>query len=396
MKSKNILFLTPRFPYPLIGGDRIKPYNLFKYLSKHHNVTLVSFNIDRSTTKEHIAAIEELGIKVIDVPLNVKVGVLRTAGRLFTSAPLEVDFFTQPQFKKVVDELLENNKFDLAISFFMRTSGYLKNKSIPTILIAEDCRTLYMKRSYKESYNIFQRAVRFWEYSKLKTFEPKLMDKFDRVTFVTKEDIEYAKKQNPKPEYRLLTNGTDLTKFYPAENNKERKYIMLTGKMDLWANRIMAKYIVKKIMPEVLKVIPTAKLIIVGADATSDVRILKSKYVEITGNVPDLLPYLHKARVFLHPHSGATGIQNKLLEAMAAGCPVVTSQTGNQGIYAKHYEEALIANNTEEFIKYTIQLLQDDDLVEKLSTNSRKLIERTHSWEVVNEQMQGIIEELCD
>ncbi|MEI6091703.1 MAG: glycosyltransferase [bacterium] len=396
MKSKNILFLTPRFPYPLIGGDKIKSYNLLKYLSKHHNVTLVSFNIDHSTTKEHIAAIEELGVKVIDVPLNVKVGVFRTAGRLLTTAPLEVDFFTQPQFKKVVDDLLDNCDIDLAISFFMRTSGYLKNKSIPTILIAEDCRTLYMKRSYKESFNIFQKSVRYWEYRKLRNFEPKLMGNFDIVTFVTKEDIEYAKKQNPKPEYRLLTNGTDLTKFYPAENNKERKFILLTGKMDIWANHIMAKYIVKKIMPEVVKEVPNAKLMIVGANPTLDVRLLQSQYVEVTGNVPDLLPYLQKARVFLHPHSGATGIQNKLLEAMAAGCPVVTSNTGNQGIYAKHLQAALIANSTEEFVKYTIQLLKDDDLVEKLSKNCRKLIEETHSWEVVNEQMRGIIEELCD
>lgn len=396
MMSKNILFLTPRFPYPLIGGDRVKPYNLFKYLTKHHSVTLVSFNIDRSTTKEDIAAIEELGVKVIDVPLNVKVGAIRTAARLLTSAPLEVDFFTQPQYKKVVDDLLTNCNFDLAMSFFMRTSKYLQNVNIPTILIAEDCRTLYMKRSYKESYNIFHRAVRYWEYRKLIAFEPRMMDNFDIVTFVTKEDIDYARLKNNKPEYRLLTNGTDLSKFYPPENNKERSYILLTGKMDIMANRIMANYIVKKIMPEIIKQIPTAKLKIVGANPPKDVLALQNDYVEVTGNVPHLLPYLQKARVFLHPHSGATGIQNKLLEAMAAGCPVVTSHTGNQGIYAEHLKEALIADNTEEFIKYTIQLMNDDDLVDKLSSNCRSLIEKRHSWEVVNEQMRAIIEELCD
>ncbi len=395
MKSKNILFLTPRFPYPLIGGDRLKPYNLFKYLAKHHNVTLVSFNIDKSTTQDHISAIEELGVKVIVAPLNVKIGALRTAVRLFTTAPLEVDFFTQPQFKKIVDELLLNNKFDLAISFFMRTSQYIKNINLPTVLIAEDCRTLYMNRSYQESHVFFQKAVRYWEYKKLLSFEPKMMDNFDIVSFVTKEDIEYAKNKNPKPKYRLLTNGTDLTKFYPPETNKERNNILFAGKMDILANRIMAVYIVKKIMPEILKQVPEAKLKIVGAEPTADVRSLACEYVEVTGNVPEMLPYLQKARVFLHPHSGATGIQNKLLEAMASGCPVVTSITGNQGIYAIHNEDALIANSTEEFIKYTVQLLKDDALVEKLSLNSRKLMEQTHSWEVVNEQMRGIIEELC-
>jgi glycosyltransferase involved in cell wall biosynthesis len=147
-------------------------------------------------------------------------------------------------------------------------------------------------------------------------------------------------------------------------------------------------------MPKIREKYPNIELHIVGARPTAAIMALESKYVKIHANVPRFQPFLQNARVFLHPHSAATGIQNKLLEAMACGCPVVTTPTGNQGIYAKHGEHALISDNIDDLVDYTIQLLEDDELAMKLSDNARKLIVDTHSWAEVGRQIDSIIEEL--
>lgn len=397
MNRKNILFLTPRFPFPLIGGDRLKPYNLIKHLAKKHNVTLISFYIDLPIKQAYLREIESLGVELITIPLHIPKAVLKTALRALGPRPLEIDFFTQPEFEKAVNEQLKKKKYDIGISFFMRTAEYLKDvTNIKKILIAEDCRVLYQNRSYKESKNFKQKVVRIWEVMKLKKYEPAIVNKFDVTTLVTQEDINAMKAQNDSASYRLLTNGTDIDAFTPNPDFSQRKGILFTGKLDVWSNIMMAENIVEKLMPIIRKKYPKIQLNIVGARPTAAIMAMESKYVKVHANVPQFQPFLRNARVFLHPHSAATGIQNKLLEAMSCGCPVVTTPTGNQGIYAVHGEHALISENYDDLADYTIQLLEDDALAMKLSENARKLIVDTHSWEEVSRQIDSIIAELFD
>jgi glycosyltransferase involved in cell wall biosynthesis len=277
----------------------------------------------------------------------------------------------------------------------MRTAEYIKDLPIKKVLMAEDCRTLYQKRSYETTKNIKQKIVRWWEYKKLKKYEPEIVEHFDFTTLVTEEDISSMKKLNPNANYRLLTNGTDLNKF-KTKDNTEKKGILFAGKLDIWANVLMLEDIVNNIFPKIKIEIPDALLNIVGANPTKAVLRLEREDVNIYPNVPDMVPYLQQAQLFLHPHVGGSGIQNKLLEAMACGCPVVTTPTGIQGIPATNGENILIGTSKEELIEQTIRLLKDSELADKLSKNGRDLIEKTRSWEKVFEDLDFLIDKLLN
>lgn len=390
---KNILFLTPRLPYPIIGGDKLKAYYTIKHLASKHKVTLVSFfQGEQSKREEYAAAIESLGVEVFVLPLNpIKAG-LSILPRLF-SAPLEILYYTQKKYRKIVEQLLAERDFDIAFSFFMRSAEYIKFAKLKKVLMCEDCRTLYQKRSAENTSNILQKIVRKWEYKRLQTYEPDIVNYFDVITLVTNDDINEMRKLNSAARYELLTNGSDVNKFIPLANKDwSKKKILFAGKLDVWANELMIKEIVEEIYPLIKKKVPEAQLQIVGASPSESILALNSKDIEIISNVPDMLPYLQEANLFLHPHSGGSGIQNKLLEAMAAGCPVVTTKTGNQGIYAKHNEEVLLGNNDEELANCAIEVLKSVELAEKLSQNARILIENTHSWEIIFSQIDEIIE----
>lgn len=224
----------------------------------------------------------------------------------------------------------------------------------------------------------------------LKKYEPLIVDYFNAVTLVSNQDIEAMTRQNPKAKYHLLTNGTDVDCFKP-DTKIERKDILFAGKLDVWANQLMIQKIVHDILPIIHNAIPQVKLKIVGANPPKQVFDLQSDNITVLSNVPDMLPYLRNAAVFLHPHNGGSGIQNKLIEAMSSGCPVVTTPTGNQGINAEHGKELLIGSNDKELAKHTINLLQDKVVSESLSKNARELIIRNLSWDSVFKELDNII-----
>ncbi|HOV91971.1 MAG TPA: glycosyltransferase [Candidatus Kapabacteria bacterium] len=390
----NILFLSARIPYPMIGGDRIKSFHLLQHLAKSHNVTLITFYQGNDNYREFQKVIEDIGVKVYVIPLNPIKATLASIPRLYQLKPLEIYFYYQNAFKKKIEEYLQSETPDLIISFFMRTAEYVKHLPHKKILIAEDSRILYQSRSAKDSKNIIQKLVRTYEVASLKHYEPHIMNYFDIVTFVTKEDIEFSKKWNPTIRYELLTNGTDVEKYIPSDFNL-RKNIVFTGKLDLWANDLMIMRIVNNILPIIRQKFPNIRFQIIGAKAPNMIKKLtKLPNIELYENVPDFTPYLQKARVFLHPHLGGSGIQNKVLEAMSAGAPVVTTPSGNQGIYGIHREHLMIGNNDVELAQLAIEILENDELAQKISINGRQHILNTHSWEIIYKNMDDIISEL--
>lgn len=394
-QQKQILFLTPRLPFPIIGGDKLKAYYTIKYLAEKHKVTLVSFfQGDQSKRDSYVEEIRKLGVEVFVIPLYPVKAAISIIPRLL-KAPLEILYYTQKKYRKIVNELLKERDFDIAFSFFMRSAEYIKSADLKKVLMSEDCRTLYQKRSWENSTNFVQRIVRKWEYNRLKVYEPEIVNYFDVVTLVTNDDINEMRKQNPVPCYKLLTNGVDISKFFPLENKDwTQKTILFAGKLDVWANVLMTKKIVGEIFPIIKAKVPDAKLQIVGANPPKSLFKLRDKDIQVIANVPEMLPYLQQANLFLHPHSGGSGIQNKLLEAMAAGCPVVTTKTGNQGIEAKNNEEVLLANDSAELAERAIEILSSEDFARKIASNARQLIERKHSWEIIFSQIDDIIQNL--
>lgn len=389
-----ILFLTARFLYPMFGGDRVKPYHLLERLGSKHEVVYVSFFPGDDPPEEYVREIEKTGVKLITAKFSPVSSAIGAAVKNLAGIPLEVGYYYRSNFGKIVDELIENEDFDLAIAFNIRTSRYIKNKDLKKILIGEDCRTPHQKVASENSKNLIQKIVRFREYKRLRKFEPRIVEYFDAVTYVTPEDIAAMKEMNPNPKYRLLTNGTDVHRFTPPAPGTERRGLLFAGRLDVWGNITMLQRIVKRILPGIREEFPDAKLDIVGAWPSREVLAMASDSVRITREVPSLVPYLQKARLFIHPHGGGAGIQNKLLEAMACGCPVVTTSTGIKGIPVVDGSDVLVGNTDEELIDNCLKLLKSDDLVAKISKNCASAIRKTHSWEAIYSALDDIIEEV--
>jgi glycosyltransferase involved in cell wall biosynthesis len=393
-KKLNILFLVARFPYPLVGGDKLKPYYVIKHLAENHNVTVISFNEGNRTSNEDINEVRKLGVNLIVVPFNPAKQFISGTSKMLTKLPLEVTYYYNRQFQQETDNVIKEKNIDLIFSFMQKTSEYVLNYPHKKVLIQDDCRTLYYGRSAKESPNPFQKIIRTIEYKKGYYYEPYITDKFDIVSFVSQEDIDGAYANKKCNKYRIITNGVDLNRLDSPKDNSHRKDVIFGGRLDVLANQLSLDRVIKNIMPFIKNELHDIKLNVVGAYPPEYLKQMHNKEIILHANVPDLKPFLHNAALFIHPHYGGSGIQNKVLEAMATGCPVVTTPSGNQGIHGEHKKEVMLGQNDKELAKHAINVLKDSYLADNLSKNARKLIEDTHSWDAVYKQIDDVIDEL--
>jgi glycosyltransferase involved in cell wall biosynthesis len=211
------------------------------------------------------------------------------------------------------------------------------------------------------------------------------------TTFVSNEDIASMTRLNGAARYRLVTNGVDLEYFRDAAVPQQRHGMLFSGKLDVQANHLMATTIIREVLPRVREQIADATLTIAGAHPRPALRALVSDGIDLHADVPHMLPYFQRAAVFVHPHHGGSGIQNKVLEAMASGCPVVTTPTGLQGIEAVHGVHAMVGTTPAELAEHVVTLLRDPQRCAQMAAAARYLMEATHSWDHVFEQIDATI-----
>lgn len=389
----NILYTTVHFPFPPIGGDRIKQLKILEYLAKNNNVFLISLDRGFEIRDEYVDEIRKLGIVPYTFKINNLKAYLNTALLSPFGLPMEINFFRHAGFRNKIHEILNNNKIDLIISYYLRTTQYTRNINCKKILISDDCRTFYQSRTAMESRNLRQRAIRAFETKRLIKYEADIADCYDITTYVTKEDLSQMRKLNGNARLRILSNGVDTAKYLPPLDNSGRKGLVFTGKLDVWVNNLIIKRIIENILPKIQSKMPGTILHIVGSRPTKVVLSYSSDSVIIHRDVPDITPYLQNAAAYIHAHLGGSGIQNKLLEAMSCGCPVVTTPSGAWGFDIVNGVNGFIGNSDEEIANYCVDLLNNPGLIDSVGRNAREYILNNHTWEHVYKSLELILEE---
>jgi glycosyltransferase involved in cell wall biosynthesis len=221
------------------------------------------------------------------------------------------------------------------------------------------------------------------------TYEHDIFSKFDSKIIISLPDRE----QIPHPEKEkivVVRNGVDTDFFKPMPAEKEFD-LVFTGNMGYPPNINAAEFLVKKILPGVLKHKPNLRLLIAGANPNLKVSVLKSSNVEVTGWVPDMRECYAAARIFIAPMQIGTGLQNKLLEAMAMQVPCITSNLANQALKAKEDEEILIAETPGEYTDRILRLLNEPDYAAAIAMNGYHYVLRNFSWEKETAKIEELI-----
>jgi glycosyltransferase involved in cell wall biosynthesis len=193
----------------------------------------------------------------------------------------------------------------------------------------------------------------------------------------------------------VLPNGVDLDYFSPMEIERDPATIIFTGKMSYHANVAAALDLAHQVMPVIWQQLPEAKLVIAGKDPTPELLNLASdSRISVTGTVPDLRPYLAQATVAVLPMRYGVGIQNKVLEAMAMGTPVITTSQTLAALQTTVEQDILSGDTPQAIAQAAIKLLTNADLCQKIGQGGRRYVETHHDWQVVAERLEAVYREV--
>lgn len=392
MKNK-ILLLTSRFPFPPIGGDKLRFFHVLKHLSKTNEITIVYFsdhNFDQTILDDYRTYFSEsygVVLPKIRSYLNCILGLLN-------SRPLQVSYYRSGKMAKLINNKISTKKFDLIWVHLVRMTEYVKRCASPRMLDMTDAQSLnYLRaKDYRQGIWSFINNV---EKALIKRYEQKIWKYFDNTYVVSPIDKHYLKQLDNKMRVEVLPNGVDIEKYKYKMNNHTNKKICFIGNMRTFPNTDAAVWFGQKIFPTIKKRIHNAKLYVVGTEPSKTVRHLsKIKDIVITGEVHNIHDYVYDASVSIAPMRVAAGIQNKILESMALGTPVVSTSIGVEGIECTPGEDVLIADTEEDFVNQVVRLLEDKNLKIQISRDARKNIEENYTWEKMLKKIDDVIESI--
>lgn len=361
-----LLFLAHRIPYPPNKGDKIRSWNILKYLSEHFRVHLGCF-IDDPDDEQHRSTLEEICESCKFVRLNPAVARLRSLSALLNGSPLTLPYFRNSDLAQWTGECLRQRDIRYIFVFSSSMAQYAMGEDAEGASRVVDF--VDVDSDKWRQYAAAKTWPASWIYGReghtLLDYERKVAAQANASLFVSEAEADLFRKLAPETAEKIgaLNNGVDYDYFDPAATLDSPfadggKTLVFTGAMDYWANVDAVTWFAKEVFPGVRAKMPAAEFWIVGARPLAQVKALDAlPGVHVTGSVPDVRPYIRYADIVVAPLRLARGIQNKVLEAMAMGRPVVASPEALEGIDARDGEEIVRADGAAEFVNKAVELL---------------------------------------
>lgn len=400
-----ILIICRKLPSPITTlAVSFRVFNLIKTLSKkyRHNFTIVAFKYKEDPEeylKEYCDRIITINLptprkkRLIYYIINYIIGVFLQDISLKKRNILDYSFSWKMQRK--IKELLKTEEFDIVFVDDPFMLSYALNINLPKILTEVGNTPQIHHEAYKIEKNILKKIYRLLLYFIAKNYE-RNYEEFDMCIVVTKQQKDILESHLPNLNISVIPFGVNTdSKSKDFEQNFPS--LLFWGSLDSIFNQCAILSFYKETYPLIKEKIPNTKLYIVGRNPSKEIlKLAADKSVIVTGYVEDVRPYLAHASVITLPIHGF-GIKTRLLEAMAMGKPVAISSAGIRGIGVTPEKDIILADDPKEFAERVVELLNDEELRNRIGANARKLMEEEYSWEkmaeMLNEASQKVVNE---
>jgi glycosyltransferase involved in cell wall biosynthesis len=388
----------------------VRGYGFLTQLQRDHEVTVVT----QCTSLGEVADVEKLrdqGYEVVVVQESKRAALLRSGLALASPLPIQVAYARSARFTETVQQLYEQRAFDVIHVEHLRGIASMNPlvQTYPLVWDAVDCISLLFKQAISAGPSMHMRAIARLEHKRTQHYEARMLRELQCVVVTSERDRQAMielhgslKDDGTSSDNELETgihvipNGVDLEYFHLMSEERQRFNLVFSGKMSYHANVSTALYLYQHIMPLIWQQQPEISLTIVGSKPPKAIQQLAADpRVEVTGYVDDIRPYVGRAEVMLSPMVYSVGIQNKVLEAMALGTPVVVAPQAAAALQAHPGHDLLVADSPQAFAEATLRLLNDAELRMSLRKQGRVYVEQHHNWysvtnKLVNSYQQAI------
>lgn len=313
----------------------------------------------------------------------------------FSSKPVQVLYFRSAAMQAALQQVIENDSFDAVHVQHLRMSPYLAQvKELPRILDMPDAFSLYWKRRAKTERGFVFKLFGQIEQNRVYKYE-RIMKEYDLSLVCSAEDLNYLVEEHGIRAIKLLPNGVDLDTFSAKGHDYSHNHTLLfTGNMDYAPNVDAVGYFVQDILPLIKEKFPAVQFIIAGQRPVKKVQELAGPGVQVTGFVKDLAATYNSASVVVAPLRFGAGTQNKVLEGMAMGVPVVCSHIGFKGLGVENGDGVFMETEPTAFANRVIQLLESAELRKKTGTRALQNIRENFGWDVIAAMLEGYFSDI--
>ncbi len=385
-----LLVLLSRVPFPLEKGDKLRAYHLVTRLAKRHEVYLFCLS-DARVDPAHIQHLQQVCAHIEVVRIGRWRILLKLLTAVFTRLPFQVAYFHHGHAQRRIDRAIERFRPDHVICQLVRTTEYVRERyALPKTLDYMDTLSKGMERR-TETAPLHLRPIFRAETRRLIRYENLMFDQFDHAVIISAQDRDYI--YHPfRDRMAVVPNGVDTKLFTPQE--VEQQYdLLFTGNMNYPPNIDSVLYLVQKVLPIVRKQRPATSLLISGVDPTASVRDLAKTdpLISVTGWVRDIRSSYATSRIFVAPMQIGTGLQNKLLEAMAMRIPCITSALANNAVGAPAGDAILIGETPEDYAALILRLLADPGERKRIAANGYDFVRANFDWDRSAEALERLI-----
>lgn len=399
-----ILFVVPYAPSLI----RVRPYQLLRALARRgHQIVAASM----WTNEEERRALEEMacgGVSVVCERMPAWASMVNCLKALPTGQPLQSLYSWQPSLMARLARLVRETRFDVVHVEHVRGVQYgirikrLVGAEVPVVWDSVDCISQLYRQASRHCRCLKGRLMGWIDAGRTEAIEAFAVGFFDTVLLTSAVDAEAIRRVArargaPSPaNLRILCNGVDLDYFAPGDAARESATLVFSGKISYHANVTAVRRLILEIMPLVWERRPDARLLVVGKNPPAAVCSLATRCgnasgrprVVATGTVADIRPYLRKAAVAVAPIPYGAGVQNKVLEAMACGTPVVASPVAVSALGAQPGADVLVAGDARDFAGHVLRLLENRRLASEIGAAGRRYVEQHHSWDAAASRLE--------
>jgi sugar transferase (PEP-CTERM/EpsH1 system associated) len=388
-----VLMLAHRLPYPPHTGDKVRAYHVARHLARGHDLTLACLADEEGAPTSVTMLRREVG-DIVCVRIQRRSQRLRSIWGLARGGSGTVKYFDSGELRAALQARLRSRPVDLVYVSSSSMAQYVSEfGAVPVVMDFVDVDSDKW-RQYSRQLPWPKGWVYRLEARRLRAHELAAARRASRCIVATRREEELLRSFAPWAPTSVIQNGVDLDHFAPAGASATDPVIVFTGAMDYYPNVDAVTWFCHRVFPRIRLEVPAAQFLIVGKNPVRQVRALGALgNVEVTGTVPDVRPFLRRAAVAVAPLRVARGVQNKVLEAMAMGLPVVASPRAHEGIEARPGDHLFVADDPGEFANVVVRLLRTPALRGVAGRSARAFVEANHCWTTSMKELERVV---CD
>jgi len=388
-----VLFICHRFPFPPKRGGKIRPFNVIRHLQQRHEVTVASIVRTPEEAREGAGLAAHCSGFLME-RISPVAALWRMLRALPTRVPSSMGFFHSPRLARRIERELAGSRYDLIFVHCSSVAHYVAGvPGIPRLLDFGDMDSQKWL-AYGKTKPLPLSLGYGLEGWKLQREEAELAREFDSCTCTTRAELQTLESLVPGVRAGWFPNGVDTERFRPDDAAYEPHTISFLGRMDYFPNQQCMFEFCRSTLPLLRERLPGIRLQIVGASPSRRVRRLgRLTGVTVTGSVPEVQPFVRRSALTVAPLAIARGTQNKILESLAMGVPVVCSEAAAGGVNVVPGEHLLVCRSPRDYAEAILRLLERPDERRRFAVAGRERMVSHHSWESSMRLLDRIIDD---